>query len=1501
MSMQAETQPSAADPSQKPGAAAGPPGAAEPAAEPSAAPREAGPAGAAPGVEPAADGEATKHKGAGAQTQAAMADKLKGERYGPGKGRTAPAGFGGNYAKTKDATQPAKPRTEPVPKKCEQLLGKDFSQVHLHFGTGLPEKQHAQAFTQGTEIYFADAAPKPETAKGMELLGHELAHVVQQNPQLPAAPGGKGGDKKDAAATKGAEAEKPAKAPEGAGGAGAKPAAAAGGAGGEQEADNAGAAAAKGEKTTVKSGSAPKGKVQKKDAPTAGTKEAEKANQATLDATVDDRVVALKTAIDAKSWDDVTRQLAGGGGDLEAKYLAQHKVGLRASLNKAFWTIWQQDYLGDLLTAGKPSKKNKIALSLGLVSTSACNEEEVIKLAESCDPVEFKDVWVQFSGYFHMKLSAPMCERLHAFHFLSEAVGAKPAPGDVQKAIEIKEMWKVGHLAAVVKSRSGWTGVDREHLIEDVKAWVESATIEERNAAFAEGSDLRVALDAASGVIWGLGSNDRQQILDLVKPPEDIATDPKAALDPNDPDAAKKAEEAQKQKVADADAVAGLERTLTREQASIINPDEEAVKANIEAMSDAQRDIYLVKHMSAAEQIEWKDPTLLNKRKQELFDKAMVAIGVELDKAGLDKKEIAGVSARFKYGAAMGSSYQQLKMLVGSPDWTSMPAKIIALVAELKGPEFAQVRQDRSLIDGLRTNIAAGTPEFAQLEALLGSLEPVDDKAKPADGADKKAEEDATLNPKYWATRITFEVERAMLLPDQDKILAEMYQAKMAAKKSDAKLNQGQPGTLGPQADSKKYLSVSDFLLEVSNNVSGSAQTWLFGAMPAVFKALQNGYRDPGSWITVKDRLDQAKGIVAGLGSVDSAIVASFEDLTGMELLKEWSNFSEFRNLMRSQKQLEAQYKDLAGQKPKDEGKLKGLEGEIGRSRSAQSKFILSINDDKRAYLQSQMSTGEVVGTLKKLQTKFATAAEQDQEFKKALEDAKMPNDAYMRERMKSLATLDEQSLEDTTAQFEGFSAKSQERKEAGNELIAEYRGTNQKIEAAGGDQAKVATARDEGAASIDTARKELDRRTAAFDAMRSKAKEIAAQVIAIVVGLVVAFATGGAGAASWPVMYQMLLAGGTQVAQELAKVAIDGESYKLSDGAKEVILGTLAAGLASQADAIAGALRVGNAPEAIKAALGKYPMLGEVVAEQVKGQINGIVTGVPEDLARSFLTDEKPFASMGETLKASATARLLAAPQAVLTGTLKSMAQNGMFAAIDQTTGSKLGEEQTTVGGTTAKTLLASESDKAMDYAGETAVAKASGASTKQLDATSVVLGQAAVAAATVEAGGEVKYKEDVLKSGDPKTIAVTFKIASDDPAAVAKDLAGKSVAEANGHLEAFYLKALTGAQPFDKTASAQFGIENNEDRDAFMNEGAKDAASWKTVAEGKAAVDAWKKGLADGTIAPKKAAAAAPAAVPAPVAAPPIAAPVAKPAAAAAAPAAVPAKPPAAAGVAA
>lgn len=71
--------------------------------------------------------------------------------------------------------------------KMETAFQADFSSVRVHIG---PQASRigAIAFTSGNDLYFAPGQFQPESIKGQQLIGHELAHVIQQRQGRVRAP-----------------------------------------------------------------------------------------------------------------------------------------------------------------------------------------------------------------------------------------------------------------------------------------------------------------------------------------------------------------------------------------------------------------------------------------------------------------------------------------------------------------------------------------------------------------------------------------------------------------------------------------------------------------------------------------------------------------------------------------------------------------------------------------------------------------------------------------------------------------------------------------------------------------------------------------------------------------------------------------------------------------------------------------------------------------------------------------------------------------------------------------------------------------------------------------------------------------------------------------------------------------------------------------------------------------------------------------------------------------
>ncbi len=95
----------------------------------------------------------------------------------------APAVPSGFKAGLDSARGEGRPLPEPARAFFEPRFGRDFGQVRIHTGARSGELAgsiRAEAFTQGSDVFFGAGRFAPDSSSGKQLLAHELTHVVQQ-------------------------------------------------------------------------------------------------------------------------------------------------------------------------------------------------------------------------------------------------------------------------------------------------------------------------------------------------------------------------------------------------------------------------------------------------------------------------------------------------------------------------------------------------------------------------------------------------------------------------------------------------------------------------------------------------------------------------------------------------------------------------------------------------------------------------------------------------------------------------------------------------------------------------------------------------------------------------------------------------------------------------------------------------------------------------------------------------------------------------------------------------------------------------------------------------------------------------------------------------------------------------------------------------------------------------------------------------------------------------
>ena len=105
----------------------------------------------------------------------------------PGRGPTIMAKRGAGAAAPVEDAGGGASLPEPTRFKLQDLFGTDLSAVRVHQGGAAPA-MGALAYAQGDDVHFAPGRFQPGTPDGDRLIGHEVAHVVQQREGRVAAP-----------------------------------------------------------------------------------------------------------------------------------------------------------------------------------------------------------------------------------------------------------------------------------------------------------------------------------------------------------------------------------------------------------------------------------------------------------------------------------------------------------------------------------------------------------------------------------------------------------------------------------------------------------------------------------------------------------------------------------------------------------------------------------------------------------------------------------------------------------------------------------------------------------------------------------------------------------------------------------------------------------------------------------------------------------------------------------------------------------------------------------------------------------------------------------------------------------------------------------------------------------------------------------------------------------------------------------------------------------------
>lgn len=1084
----------------------------------------------------------------------------------------------------------------PVRSRMETSFGSDFSSVRVHQGASA-DQLGARAFAQGNDLHFAPGEYRPGTPEGDELIGHELAHVVQQRQGRVSAPQGKGA---------------PVNADEGL----------------EHEADVAGAAAARGQSAGIGSsngsvgGSAPiqlKKKGWEKGTELtehqAGSKEAKRDYLELMDADDKTRAAKIASLFDGRTKSKNQRfyhlqtWLMGNNAGLETAYQTKTGRTLRSDLGTHL-SKEQRDYCVSVIENGHPLLEDQVRLAMGVLTGSAADDKELMLLfiGDKDHKVEEADklrAWSKLSSFLQQKLKPEKYRQLethiHSIQ-LKTVLSNQTGPITKEQHDENKTAMldqKDRELTALGLAQKGTLSMNRAKLGEVITDWARRHDDETRQYVTRPGSQFVtmlhsqvVRLPFGKEVLFT--SNDVTYAIATVRDANQI--DDKFFRDgetvdtmPTDKAKEKRTEARSEEGAGHSEFTAWFERK--ENNGTTFKWQWTSMKERVDEMSEEQKDWFLRSNLSSADQDLWDDEETPHDTIMALREQAIATIHDRLLDMGMKGPAIpvigGGDSMRktivemFRYGSTQGSggSGSTYKRLLSHANESMKPEKFgkkaVALCRKLRGDEFAHVRGNPGLMANLQSK--ASPKYWDRIQSMLGITSGTHDGAKGdvdkdvlnakesefnswgakvelkkydlEDGREHGANE-AELMPSHWGMVLTAALKEASTLR-RTEINSLVTRTWTAGKKRERLTANG---PLKLSGDRKlDPMTPSDFVIAAYNSISAGGLKVLNshknGKLHHAYEALTTGTR-----VTVDHQLDDARFTnplkhTSGTHASVKAINFTFDDIDGADLLAEWSNIEILRGYKRAH--------DIAVH----DGDTAEAQDRAEQIRD----FVIDVRDDRIKYLHKTLPPKEHVKTLSKIRKKLASAAASDPEVIEALSKTGFKNDELSQARTKNLAMLDEQRMRGTGAQYNTFLGGKSQVKALGKTVIGSSSSSAQTKESAGillGHTRKAQTDLRSGVdrskvledhgKNIKDSQDELDRRGKAFDKMQKQFNTVALFLAKALVHAVIAAAmtaitvlTGGLGG----VAGVLLIAGKVALSQSVmmaVKANLEGDAFNV-------------------------------------------------------------------------------------------------------------------------------------------------------------------------------------------------------------------------------------------------------------------------------------------------------------------------------------------------------------------
>ena len=648
--------------------------------------------------------------------------------------------------------------------------------------------------------------------------------------------------------------------------------------------------------------------------------------------------------------------------------------------------------------------------------------------------------------------------------------------------------------------------------------------------------------------------------------------------------------------------------------------------------------------------------------------------GVEdaLKAAGLNKAERAGVMAMLgaRYGEA-GGAYIDLKTLIAANTRSEVGARLAYLsptkwskagkgltdqglglaafkiVKTAEDEDFIQIRQDKPLLDAIKARSDDAT--FGKIMLLLGMKGADDQLAETTQAGDAKstrvlvdeARRSALHDPAHWGFLLDEQIDEGLI--DKNKVSvgtekAALYvlitEIQTIAREVGRRKSQEDPKA-DPAAEAQRFLNavVSDLAKRHAQKPVYLRKLEAEKGYPVWSALIKNQPIPVGSWLA---RAEQEGFGVGSARSTDrQKLTWAFESMTGKALLDDWSNLSLFRfhdkeateaavELQGAQATLDQHRQSGAGpqaiglsQIKVDQAKARGA-----RAKNAMTTFVLGINEDRRADLRTHVRKKDERVALEQMVTgRLMKAMKDDPDIVKLLEEAKLPNDDFMKAKMRAVDTLESQRQLNTTRQWTAFSTAGSQLDEGTRNVKASVGTTHHKETVAKGQgktQEEIAKLRKTGGKEAEGLLDERDLLEARFKDTQATFKAISDLLFTLIAqGLVIGLSMGLAAPLS--IGIQIAITVGVEALRAAYKHFVLGEDDLVGlavDFAMGVVAGTV--------KACTGNIAMGlNASVLHPTASGLPDWFGTATSKAIGGLINQTVMFVPEHMKKQAMQEK--------------------------------------------------------------------------------------------------------------------------------------------------------------------------------------------------------------------------------------------------------------------------------------